>query len=85
MASPSPAPKPHPQAMQCDSSPRGGDSAGASPTGSLSPRSPPTAPTHALLTAHSFIRYTPFCMHRSPLCLEVPTTHLPWHQFGSLI
>lgn len=74
VASPSPAPKPRPQATGGDGPPRGGDGAGASPTGSPRPHAalprgprrpaaPPRplrpAPTHALLTARSFITYTP--------------------------
>lgn len=50
VASPSPAPKPRPQATGGDGPPRGGDGAGASPTGSPSPRSPPAGAAPARST-----------------------------------
>lgn len=106
MASLSPALKPCPRAMQGDSPPRGGGSAGAKglqQPGQVSRAPVPTqpsrggrrwavapprplrpAPTHALLTARSFITYA-LLRTRSTPTPGVPSAHPPWHQFRSPI
>lgn len=62
---------------------RGVAAAGVNPVGSLSLRgprwpaaSPPPAPTHALLTARSFITYTLLHTHSTPVP-GLPGTHSP--------